>query len=307
MGLEPLHLVERRQPGVGVVQPDHEAVADQVLAEMVQPRAAIGLAVQRPAETVLDQAGPVLSGGDLPQLLDAEPVGLRIDALAQAEAGHELLGQRAAAPFGEQRVGSAQFHARRVVRPRFALPRDAHVAGGHAHDAPVLLQQLGGGEAGIDLHPERLGLGRQPAADIAEAHDIVAVVVHVRHHRAQHRHLHAAGLGEVQHAVLARRRVERRSLLAPVGDQLVERAGLDHGAGQDVRADLAALLDQAHARVRRQLLEPDRRRQPGRAAADHHDVELHGLALRHSSSPLITRPFVPGKTRSLYRPSGGSV
>ena len=92
-------------------------------------------------------------------------------------------------------------------------------------------------------------------------------------------------LGQEQEAVLARRRVQRRALLLPVGDQLVQRAGFDHRAGQDVGADLAALFHQADRHVGGELLQPDRRRQARRPAAHDHDVELHrfplGLLLRH--------------------------
>ena len=42
--------------------------------------------------------------------------------------------------------------------PGVAVLADAHVAGRDAHDAPVLLQQLRGGEAGVNLDPLRLGL-----------------------------------------------------------------------------------------------------------------------------------------------------
>ncbi len=111
MGLEALHLIERRQPGVAVVQADHEAERDQVLAEMIKERTAIDVGAQRPAQAVLDQARLVIGGGNFPQLLDPDRVGLRILALAQVEPRHQLLGQRAAAALGEQRVFRPQFHA----------------------------------------------------------------------------------------------------------------------------------------------------------------------------------------------------
>ena len=44
------------------------------------------------------------------------------------------------------------------------------------------IQHLGRGEARIDFDAERLRLGRQPAADIAERDDVVAVVAHQRRH-----------------------------------------------------------------------------------------------------------------------------
>ena len=111
VGLEALHFVERRQPGVGVVQPDDKAIGHQVGAEVIQERSAVGGGIQRPAERMLDQPRLVVGGGDLPQLLDADAIGLRVLALAQVESRHQLLGQRAAAAFGEQRIVGAQLHA----------------------------------------------------------------------------------------------------------------------------------------------------------------------------------------------------
>ena len=74
-----------------------------------------------------------------------------------------------------------------------------------------------------------LGLLAEPAAEIAEADDVVAVVAHLRRQKRA-RHPDAALPGEVTELVRARRCVERRAFLLPVGDQLVERAGLEDGA-----------------------------------------------------------------------------
>jgi hypothetical protein len=46
-----------------------------------------------------------------------------------------------------------------------------------------------------------------------------------------------------------------------------------------VCADLGAFFQQANADVRIDLLEPDRRRQAGRPAANDNDIEFHGFAL----------------------------
>ena len=53
-----------------------------------------------------------------------------------------------------------------------------------------------------------------------------------------------------QEAVFGDRRVERRALRLPVGQELVQRARIDDRARQDVRADLGALFEEAHARLR---------------------------------------------------------
>jgi hypothetical protein len=157
---------------------------------------------------------------------------------------------------------------------------DTHVARGDALHAPVLaVEHLGAGEAGIDLDPQLLRLLGEPAAEIAEADHVVPVVAEKR----RHRQAVALALGEEQHAVLARGRVDGCALRLPVGDQLVQRARLEHRAGQDVRADLGALFDQAHAELpagrRGELLQADRAREARRPAADDHDVVLHRFAL----------------------------
>ncbi len=64
-----------------------------------------------------------------------------------------------------------------------AVLGDAHVAGRDAaHRALVVVKHLGRGKARVDLDAERLGLARQPAADIAERADIAVMVVHQRRH-----------------------------------------------------------------------------------------------------------------------------
>jgi hypothetical protein len=79
-------------------------------------------------------------------------------------------------------------------------------------------------------------------------------------------------------AIVAHLGLDRRVLAPPLREELVEADRIDDGAGQDVRADLGALLDHDHAEVGRELLEPDRGGEPGGPGADDHHVELHRLA-----------------------------
>ena len=84
-----------------------------------------------------------------------------------------------------------------------AVLADAHVAGGDAlHRAVLVVEHLGGGEAGIDLDAQRLGLLAEPAADVAQADDVVAVVVHQPRHQ-EVGEAERAGLGEEQELVVA--------------------------------------------------------------------------------------------------------
>src|SRR3546814_11483005 len=86
-------------------------------------------------------------------------------------------------------------------------------SGGHAPHAAVLaIQHLGGGEPGIDLDAELGRLLAEPAADVAEADDVVAMVVHLRRRRQA---VGPAG-GQVHEAVLGGRRVQRRAALLTV-------------------------------------------------------------------------------------------
>ena len=156
----------------------------QIVVEMIEKRAAAGRIVERPAEGVLDQTGLVLVRRDLPQLLEADAVFLRLAAGVETEARDQLLGQGAARALGEQGVLRAQLHAAGEAVLGLAVLADPHVAGGDTDDRAVLVvEHLGGREARIDFDPERFGLGGEPAADIAERDDEVAVVVHQRRHQ----------------------------------------------------------------------------------------------------------------------------
>jgi len=144
-------------------------------------------------------------------------------------------------------------------------------------------QYFGSGKAGVDLHPQLFGLLAQPATEVTQADDVVAVVVHLR----RGRQLDGLGFGEVQEAVGLGRRVQRRAFFFPVGDQLVQGARLQHGTRQDVGADLGALFQQTDtdllALLGGQLLQTDGCGQAGRPATDYHHVVFHVFAFHRFS------------------------
>ncbi len=94
--LEPLELVVGRQIGIGIVEVDDEPDRNEVLAIVVEERAAAGRVVERPAERVLHEPALVLVRRHLPQLLEADAELLRIAPLRQLVALDQPLGQRAA-------------------------------------------------------------------------------------------------------------------------------------------------------------------------------------------------------------------
>ncbi len=72
-----------------------------------------------------------------------------------------------------------ELHARLIVGPVRAVAGNAHVAGRDAlHRSVVVEQHLGSRKAGEDLDAKLLGLPGQPAAEIAEAQRVGALVPH---------------------------------------------------------------------------------------------------------------------------------
>ena len=219
---------------------------------------------------------------DFPQFLDADAVGLRILAGVELEALDHLLAQVAAAAFGEDGVLGMQFHAELEVLGGLAFLVDAHVAGGHALDGAVFVEQhFGSGEAGEDFHFQRFGLLRQPARQVGQADDVVAVVVKAL---GQHEVGHAAGtfFRQLQEGVSHHGLVQGSTLFLPVGDQLVQGARIEGGAGQDVRAGLGTFFEHDDGHIGAffcsQLLQADGSGQAGRSAAHDHHVVFHGFA-----------------------------
>jgi hypothetical protein len=235
---------------------------------------------------VLDQARLVVGGGDFPQLFDAQAVSLRIDAPPEIKARHQLLGQAATAALREESIGRAQFHAGLVVGAGVPALVEAHVAGRDADDAATFLQQFGGRKAGIDFDAQPFGLRGKPAHDVPEAHDVIAVIMHLR----RGRQFEGARFGQEEEAVVLRLGLDRAIHVAPVGQKLVQGPRLDHGARQDMSTDLAALFDDADRCLGFELLEADRGGEPGGAGAHDQDIEFHRLALHDRSILTVSVP-----------------
>ncbi|CAB3810847.1 hypothetical protein LMG27177_07524 [Paraburkholderia fynbosensis] len=282
MRLVALEFLERRQIRIRIAEADHEADHHLVVIHVIEERAAVGVVFERPASRVHHQTGLVLRGIDLPQLLDADAVDLRIGAVTQLESIVQLTAEVAARAFAEQRVLRVQFHAELEVFGRLAVLADAEVAGGHAlHRAIVVVQHFGRRKAREDFDAERFGHCPKPARDVREADHVVAVIFEVVRQRPG-RHALRAGFRQEQEAVFGHVDRQRRALFLPVRHQFGDRARVHHRARQDMRPDLRALFQYAHAQLdaffSRQLFQADRRGQASRAAADDHHVVFHRLA-----------------------------
>ena len=155
--LQLLERVVHREARVAVVEPDHEAHRDLVLAHRVDERAA-ELAVlrgelERPAHRVDHAVERLL---DLPDLLHAELPLLRVLG-AEVEVADRRAGEVAGRALGEHRRLRDQVRAGLEVGELLAVAAAALVAGAHADHASVLHEQLvaGGLAAGCRRPPPR--------------------------------------------------------------------------------------------------------------------------------------------------------
>jgi hypothetical protein len=140
MSLEPLVLLEWRQPWIAVIQPNHKADRHEIRAQHIEPGAAVSIRLQRPADRMPYEAGRVLLLWDLLQFLEGEPLG-------------QMFRQRAPASLGEQRIGGAQFHAGLVVQPFASVFVDTSDAGDDAFHLIVFDNRLRRSEARVISTP----------------------------------------------------------------------------------------------------------------------------------------------------------
>src|SRR5262249_14709810 len=139
VGLVALNLLVGAEVGVRVGETHDEADRDQTILHVVEKRAAVGIGSERPARRVDDEAGPVLVRVDLPQLLEAEAVDLRVAVRTEPELLHELPAEVAAAAFGEEGVLAQQLDARLVLVGGLAVASDADIPRGDAAHAALFI------------------------------------------------------------------------------------------------------------------------------------------------------------------------
>ena len=222
---------------------------------------------------------------------------------AQVVAGHDGLGQGAAHALGDEDVFAVQFDAGLEVVGRLAVAVDAEDAGDDAlHPAGGFVpDHMAGGHARIDLDAEGLRLFAQPARHIAQRRDVAALIVHDRRQQG-HGQRSLTHRPEDHEPVLGHRRLQRRASVLPVGEQFVEGLGVDHGAGQDMAADLGALFQHGDGDLLsvlfRPLFQADGGGQAGGTAADDDDVIFHDLALDPGQGlgerQFVDHGFLPG-------------
>src|SRR3546814_4267896 len=134
---------------------------------MIEESAAIGVLVERPALRMDDAARGVLRGVDVPQLLDAKPIDLRLAIGVECELRFEHLGQMAAHAFGKEGIFGMEFEPRSIVRLVAAIARDAHITGRDAFDRTILIvEDFGGGKAREDFDAQPFGRSEEHTSEL---------------------------------------------------------------------------------------------------------------------------------------------
>ena len=190
-------------------------------------------------------------------------------------------------PFSEHGHLRDEIRAGLEVAHRLVLAPAALVAGAHADDAPVRDEQRVGGGLRQDHRAAFLRALAEPASELREREDPVAVVLHRRRRR------NAQRISAGQHVDrLAVHRAERGQVLdaIPVLEEAPERARVDHCTGEQVRAGLLALFDDGDGHVPEtlcdlgvlleQLAETDRAGEPSRSGTDDEHADLDPLVDR---------------------------
>ena len=111
MGFETLELFKRRQIRVLIIQTDHKADSDFVFVKVINKRAAVGFAVERPACAVHDQTGLMFFRRHFPNFFNAQAVSLRLAVLVELKLFNDLFGKRAATAFGKYGLLRPKLHA----------------------------------------------------------------------------------------------------------------------------------------------------------------------------------------------------
>src|SRR6056297_1766952 len=96
MRLVALELLIGSQVRIGIVEVHHEADCHQIVAVVVEERAAPGFGIERPTKRVLDKAGAVFFRRNFPKLFHAEAEFLRLAVAVKGEFLDELLRERTA-------------------------------------------------------------------------------------------------------------------------------------------------------------------------------------------------------------------
>src|SRR5688572_5727863 len=276
------------------------------VGQRVNESAAELLLPQRIAERVHHRARREPSRRNVPELLQAERELLRLPLLAQRQATQELFCQVAADTVAEDRHLRQDVDARFEGRFLLAMLADAAIARAHANHARAIHQDVLRRESGEQVDAFRLDLSGQPADEVIERDDVVAVILERgRDDREWQLRLRRQKVD----MVLVDLGRQRSALFLEVRDQVAQRGGVKDGAREHVRRRLARLLEDGNRQRLATLLlldlrEAKRRREPGRAAADDQNINferlaIHGIADYPFSSSAVSAGAISNRSPTM--------
>ncbi len=271
---------------VGVFEREDEADREAIVGEAVDPAAAVHARGDGPAERVSDVSWLNAIGLDVPELLDADAVGLRIDVV-EFFRGDEIFGERAARAFGEDGDFGAEFVAGSEIVFGLAVFVEAFVFGDDAGDAVAFVNQRCAAKFFEDVDASGFDEPAEPFCELAKRNDVVAFVLKRRRSDGK---TERGVFGEEESNGIGDRCVEGSGFFE-AGDKLGKGFGIHDGAGELMRADFAAFFEDVNifGGERRlgagvvvlldQIGEMQGARETGRACADDQDIGFELFAL----------------------------
>jgi len=177
---------------------------------------------------------------NIPQLLDANGKLRRLGVGADLQLTIELLGEVAAHAVGEDRDLRHDVGAGLEGTFRLAVLADAAIAGADTDDASFLDQHVLPREAPEHVDAFGFHLIGEPLRKHAQRDDVVAVVLE---RRRRDRQAEPSAFGQEIDVVVVDRRAERRFPRLEIGNEILERRGIEEGTRELMDAGLAALFD----------------------------------------------------------------
>lgn len=210
---------------------------------------------------------------------------LWISTCIKFEIGNNLLAEMTAAAFSQYCIAGKQGITWHMSACRFTILADTHVTGKDSFNLALrILQQLRRCKPRQYFDTQRFGLPGQPAAELAQADNVLAGVVQVVWKQGTWNAQATTCTQQVVQLFAPDRSGDWCVHLPPVGKQLVQSTGVKNGAGKDMGADFGSFFNDADAQF--PLCLPGKLGQaacggkPGRSGADDQHIKVHAFAFR---------------------------
>jgi hypothetical protein len=147
--------------------------------------------------------------------------------------------------------------------------------GSHSLDGAGLVEQrFRARESRKYVDTQLLGLLAENGHQLSQRDDEVTVIGHLR----RGGQAIALAARHEQELIAFGRHADRRRAASPVGEQLIERAGFKHRAGQGMRPQTGGLFQYADVQVGVELLQTNRAGEAGRAGSNDCNLVFHDIA-----------------------------